>query len=156
MPSSVPSIRYMGLLFHAMQPMAAGVRTAGPSRLRLVRDRRRAAINGRALVIACTTIYSGITGERGTTMLFYVCLTVYDIVQKNGCTIYGTGTKQIYDRHEIHDPTVVVRLFYSMPNNSELLVYDALHRDSYRFSKGTPLKSETDTDIDQFIDRYMH
>jgi hypothetical protein len=58
----------MGLLLYAMQPMAAGVRTAGPSRLRLVRDRRRAAINGRALVIAYTTIYSGITGERGATM----------------------------------------------------------------------------------------
>lgn len=66
MPSGVPSIRYMGLLFHAVQPMAAGVRTDGPSRLRLVRDRRRAAINGRALVIASTTIYSGITGRKGS------------------------------------------------------------------------------------------
>lgn len=64
MPSGVPSIRYMGLLLYAVQPMAAGVRTAGPRRLRLVRDRRRAAINGRALVTACITIYSGITGER--------------------------------------------------------------------------------------------
>ena len=154
MPSGVPSIRYMGLLLYAVQPMAAGVRTAGPSRLRLVRDRRRAAVNGRALVTACTTIYSGITGERGTTM-FYVCLTVYEILQKNGCTIYD-GYKEILDRVEISVPMEVVLLFHAMPNNSEMFVYDKSNGNSYRFSKGTPLKYETDTDIDQFIDYYVH
>lgn len=49
--SSDPAVRV--IFFHAMQPMAVGVRTTGPSRLRLVRDRRRTAVNGHALVIAC-------------------------------------------------------------------------------------------------------
>ena len=153
MPSGVPSIRYMGLLLYAVQPMAAGVRTAGPSRLRLVRNRRRAAINGRALVIASTIIYSGITGERRTTM-FYVYLTVYEIEQKPGCNIYKGG-KDVFDGLEIHVPMEVVLLFHAMPDNSEMLVYDPSNRNSYRFSKGEPLKYETDADIDQFIHDYV-
>lgn len=152
MPSGVPSIRYMGLLFHAVQPMAAGVRTAGPSRLRLARDRRRAAINGRALVTACITIYSGITGERGTIM-FYVNLNVYETLQSEGEE--WMYYKDVFDGLEIHNPTEVVRLFHRMPDNSEMLVYDVLHGYSYRFSKGELLKFEEDSDIDLFALNYV-
>ena len=88
--------------------------------------------------------------------MFYVSLTVYDIFQKNGCTIYGTGSKEVYDRAEISVPMEVVLLFHAMPNNSEMFVYDPSNGNSYRFSKGTLVKSETDTDIDQFIDYYVH
>ena len=149
MPSGVPSIRYMGLLLYAMQPMAAGVRTAGPSRLRLVRDRRRAAINGRALVTASTTIYSGITGERGATM-FHVYVTVYEITQNSVGCITNIDTNDVITNLQTHDPMEIVRLFNRMPNNSEMIVYDEPYGYEYRFSKGTLLKSEKDTDIDLF------
>ena len=149
MPSGVPSIRYMGLIFHAMQPIAAGVRTAGPSRLRLVRNRRRAAINGRALVIASTIIYSGITGERGATM-FRVYLTVYEIIQNSVGCIIDVNANDVIIGLQTYDPTEVVRLFHRMPDNSEMLVYDEWHGYEYRFSKGELLKSEKDTDIDLF------
>ena len=86
--------------------------------------------------------------------MFYVCLTVYEIIQKNGCTIYNGG-KDIFDRLEIHVPMEIVLMFHAMPNNSEMFVYDTSNGNSYRFSKGTPVKSETDTDIDQFIDYYV-
>ena len=86
--------------------------------------------------------------------MFYVCATVYEILQKNGCTIYG-GAKDLCDRQEIDDPTEIVRLFHRMPDNSEMLVYDPSNRNSYRFSKGEPLKYETDADIDQFIHDYV-
>lgn len=85
--------------------------------------------------------------------MFYVCLTIYEILQKNGCTIYG-GAKDVLDREEIHDPAEIVRLFHWMPDNSEMSVYDVLSRDSYRFSKGEPLKYEKDTDIDLFSQHY--
>ena len=88
--------------------------------------------------------------------MFYVCLTVYDIVQKNGCTIYGGEYKELLDRQEIHSPMKVVMLFHAMPNNSEMFVYDPSNGNSYRFSKGTLVKSEVDSDIDQFIDDYIH
>ena len=86
--------------------------------------------------------------------MFYVCLTVYEILQKNGCTIYD-GYKEVFDRLEIHVPMEVVLFFHAMPNNSEMFVYDASNGNSYRFSKGEPLKYETDTDIDQFIHDYV-
>lgn len=149
MPSGVPSIRYMGLLLYAMQPMAAGVRTAGPSRLRLVRDRRRAAINGRALVTASTTIYSGITGERGTTM-FHIYATVYEITQNSVGCIINVDTNDVITNLQTNDPMEVVRLFNRMPNNSKMIVYDEPYGYEYSFSKGELLKSEKDTDIDLF------
>ena len=88
--------------------------------------------------------------------MFYVCATVYEILQKNGCTIYE-GAKELCERRqEIDDPTEIVRLFHRMPDNSEMLVYDPSNRNSYRFSKGEPLKYETDADIDQFIHDYIY
>lgn len=153
MPSGVPSIRYMGLLLYAMQPMAAGVRTAGPSRLRLVRDRRRAAINGRALVIACNTIYSGITGERGATM-FRIYATVYEITQNSVGAIIDINSDDVIINLQTYDPMEVVRLFNRMPDNSEMLVYDEHYGYEYRFSKGELLKSENDTDINLFAWSY--
>ena len=116
MPSGVPSIRYMGLLFHAMQPMAAGVRTAGPSRLRLVRDRRRAAVNGRALVTACTVIYSGITGGKGATM-FHVYVTAYWIFKdRSGRTVHACS-KNVIDCLRVDDPMEVAQLFHMAPKD---------------------------------------
>ena len=153
MPSGVPSIRYIGCFFDAMQPMAAGVRTAGPSRLRLVRDRRRAAINGRALVIAYTIIYSGITGERGTIM-FSIYATVYEITQNSVGAIINIDSNDVIINLQTYDPMEVVRLFNRMPDNSEMLVYDEWNGYDYRFSKGELLKSENDTDINLFAWNY--
>lgn len=116
MPSGVPSIRYMGLLFHAMQPMAAGVRTAGPSRLRLVRNRRRAAINGRALVTACITIYSGITGERGAIM-FHVYVKVFKFCMNRWGHIIHSDTNDVFKDLQLSDPMEVVQLFHELPDN---------------------------------------
>lgn len=87
--------------------------------------------------------------------MFYIYLTVYEILQKNGCTIYEGG-KDVFDGLEIHVPMEVVLLFHAMPNNSEMFVYDPSNRNSYRFSKGEPLKYETDADIDQFIHDYIY
>lgn len=153
MPSGIPSIRYMGLLFHAVQPMAAGVRTAGPSRLRLVRDRRRAAINGRALVIASTTIYSGITGERGAIM-FRVYLIVYMFLKDRSGHIVDSYSKCVIDCLRIDDPMEVAQLFHMVPNDSVMKVYDENYN-SYRFVKGELINSEEDSDIDLFIQKYV-
>ena len=128
--------------------MAAGVRTAGPSRLRLVRDRRRAAINGRALVTACTTIYSGITGERGAIM-FRVYVTVFKFCKNHCGHIIHSDTNDIFKDLQLSDCMEVVQLFDELPDNSLMYVYDE-DDNSYRFSKGEPLKSEEDSDIDLF------
>lgn len=85
--------------------------------------------------------------------MFYIYVTVYEILQKNGCTIYEGG-KDVFDGLEIHDPTEVVQLFRWMPDNSEMYVYNPLHGDSYRFRKGGPLKYREDTDIDLFTRNY--
>ena len=148
MPSGVPSIRYMGLLFHAMQPMAADVRTAGPSRLRLVRDRRRAAINGRALVTACTVIYSGITGEREATM-FHVYLFIHKICENRRGHVTHTDVNDFFKDLKLSDPMEVVQLYHKLPDNSYMFVWDE-DGNEYHFSKGELLWSEKDSDIDLF------
>ena len=153
MPSGVPSIRYMGLLFHAMQPMAAGVRTAGPSRLRLVRDRRRAAINGRALVTACTTIYSGTTGERGAIM-FSVFMTAYMFFKDDSGRTVHVCSKNVIDCLRVDDPMEVVQLFHMAPKDSVMSVYDDYDK-SYRFGKGELANPEEDFDIDLFPWKYV-
>ena len=82
--------------------------------------------------------------------MFYVCATAYEILQKNGCTIYGEAKELCERRQEIDDPTEIVRLFHSMPDNSEMRIYDPSNRNSYRFSKGELVKSRKDSDIDLF------
>ena len=133
--------------------MAAGVRTAGPSRLRLVRDRRRAAINGRALVIACTVIYSGITGERGATM-FHVYVRVYKICKNRWGHVIHFDNTEVFNDLRLNDPMEVVQLFHKLPDNSTMYVWGEDYNE-YSFSKGELLKLERDSDIGQFLCNYV-
>ena len=81
--------------------------------------------------------------------MFHVYLTVYKFCKNRWGHVIHVDTNRVFKDLQLSDPMEVVQLFYELPDNSLMTVFD--DRDNeYSFSKGELLKSEKDSDIDLF------
>ena len=81
--------------------------------------------------------------------MFHVYVTVFKFCMNRWGHVIHSDTNDVFKDLQLSDPMEVVQLFYELPDNSLMFVFD--ERDNeYSFSKGELLKSEKDSDIDLF------
>ena len=86
--------------------------------------------------------------------MFSIYVTCYKIFEDRSGHIIHVDAGTVFNGLQIDDPMEAVQLFHELPDNSVMLVWD--RRDNrYRFSKGTLLESEEDSNIDLFTWSYV-
>ena len=86
--------------------------------------------------------------------MFNIYVTCYKIFEDHWGHVIHVDAGTIFNGLQIDEPMKVVQLFHELPDNSVMLVWDK-HDNKYRFSKGTLLKSEEDSNINLFTWNYV-